>query len=47
MINLQTLLILCVPPFFLQLLIGSTRLLKADDLFNEIFLQDNLFPALH
>ncbi|XP_068744966.1 sec1 family domain-containing protein 2-like [Montipora capricornis] len=30
-----------------QLLIGSTRLLKADDLFNLIFLQDNLFPALH
>ncbi|XP_015778789.1 PREDICTED: sec1 family domain-containing protein 2-like [Acropora digitifera] len=30
-----------------QLLIGSTRLLKANDLFNQIFLQDNLFPALH
>lgn len=30
-----------------QLLIGSTRLLKADDLFTQIFLQDNLFPALH
>ncbi|XP_020629281.1 sec1 family domain-containing protein 2-like [Orbicella faveolata] len=30
-----------------QLLIGSTRLLKCDDLFEEVFLQDNLFPALH
>lgn len=30
-----------------QLLIGSTRLMKGEDLFEEVFLQDNLFPALH
>lgn len=30
-----------------QLLIGSTRLMRGEDLFKDVFLQDNLFPALH
>ena len=31
---------------FFQVIIGSTQILKPDDIFKRVFCQDNLFPTI-